>query len=169
MPRTARQTRKEKENSSPVNCHSFVKKKICRKLLIMRQWWVERLSCQCSCWPSQLSPSQEEAVTWYTLATEPFQPLLKVLAELERDDPKFAFPAARLIGLYRRLWESCVSKHIGQKPIDHSVERKNWLSSVLDSLLPDILILYRVTYTCKGVRTALKIIPGFYTHNARWR
>ncbi|KAJ5037139.1 hypothetical protein NUH16_005022 [Penicillium rubens] len=41
---------------------------------------------------------------------------LKVLADLERDDPKFAFPAARLVRLYRRLWESCVSKHIdGQK------------------------------------------------------
>jgi hypothetical protein len=39
-----------------------------------------------------------------------------VLADLERDDPKSAFPAARLVGLYRRLWESCVSKHIdGQK------------------------------------------------------
>jgi hypothetical protein len=39
-----------------------------------------------------------------------------VLADIERDDPKFAFPAARLVGLYRRLWESCVSKHIdGQK------------------------------------------------------
>ncbi|CAG7966566.1 unnamed protein product [Penicillium salamii] len=51
-----------------------------------------------------------------TLATEPFQPILKVLAEPERDDPKFAFPAARLLGLYRHLWESCVSKHIdGQK------------------------------------------------------
>jgi hypothetical protein len=50
------------------------------------------------------------------LATEPFQPVLKVLADLERDDPKFAFPAARIVGLYRRLWESCVSKHIdGQK------------------------------------------------------
>ena len=37
---------------------------------------------------------------------------MKVLADLERDDPEFAFPAARLVGLYRRLWESCVSKHI---------------------------------------------------------
>ncbi|KAJ5037722.1 hypothetical protein NUH16_011321 [Penicillium rubens] len=51
-----------------------------------------------------------------TLATEPFQPILKVLAGLERDDPKFAFPAARLVGFYRRLWEQCVSKHIdGEK------------------------------------------------------
>ena len=48
----------------------------------------------------------------HTLATEPFQAALKVLANLERDDPKFAFPAARLVGLYRRLWEPCVSKHI---------------------------------------------------------
>ena len=39
-----------------------------------------------------------------------------MLADLERDDPKFAFPAARLVGLYRRLWGSCVSGHVdGQK------------------------------------------------------
>ncbi|CAG8018127.1 unnamed protein product, partial [Penicillium salamii] len=62
------------------------------------------------------SPSQQEAGTRHTLTTDPFQSILKVLADLERDDPKFAFPAARLVGLYRRLWESCVSKHIdGQK------------------------------------------------------
>ncbi|KAF3009295.1 hypothetical protein E8E15_002580 [Penicillium rubens] len=69
------------------------------------------------------SPSQQEAETRHALATEPFQRILKVLADLERDDPKFAFPTARLVGLYRRLWESCVSKHItnegcfGQKSI----------------------------------------------------
>ncbi|CAG8021927.1 unnamed protein product [Penicillium nalgiovense] len=53
-----------------------------------------------------------EAGTRHTLAIDPFQPILKVLADLERDDPKFAFPASRLVGLYRCLWESCVSKHI---------------------------------------------------------
>ncbi|CAG8069011.1 unnamed protein product [Penicillium salamii] len=58
------------------------------------------------------SPSQQEAGTRHTLATEPFQPILKVLGALESDGPKFAFPAARHFGLYRRLWESCVSKHI---------------------------------------------------------
>jgi hypothetical protein len=59
---------------------------------------------------------QQEAETRHTLATEPFQPILKVLADLERDKTNFAFPAARLVGIYRRLWESCVSKHIdGQK------------------------------------------------------
>jgi hypothetical protein len=46
------------------------------------------------------------------LATEPFQIVLEALARLERDDPKLAFQAARLVGLYRRLWESCVSKHL---------------------------------------------------------
>ena len=46
---------------------------------------------------------------------------LKVLADLERDNPKFAFSAARLVGLYRRLWESCVTKQIdGEK-----LEQKN--------------------------------------------
>ncbi|OQE07157.1 hypothetical protein PENFLA_c175G09380 [Penicillium flavigenum] len=70
--------------------------------------------------PSLPSPSQHEEETRHTLATEPFQPILKVLAELERDDPKFAFPAARLIGLYRRLWESCVSKHIDGQKLQHS-------------------------------------------------
>ncbi|KAJ5382087.1 uncharacterized protein N7496_004515 [Penicillium cataractarum] len=86
MPRTARHTRKKEEISSPVNC------------------------------PSLPSPSQQEADKRHIQATEPFQPTLKVLADLESDDPKFAFPAARLVGLYRRLWESCVSKLIdGQK------------------------------------------------------
>lgn len=46
------------------------------------------------------------------LATEPFQPILKMLADLEREAPKFEIPEVRLVGLYRRLWESCVSKHI---------------------------------------------------------
>ena len=54
------------------------------------------------------------------MATEPFQPILKVLADLERDDLKFTFPAARLIGLYRRLWGSCVSKHINVQKLDQS-------------------------------------------------
>ncbi|CAG8189689.1 unnamed protein product [Penicillium nalgiovense] len=66
-------------------------------------------------------PSQKEAESRHTLATEPFQPILKVLTDLERDDPKFAFPAARLVGLYRRLWESCVSKHID----GHKLEQSN--------------------------------------------
>jgi hypothetical protein len=72
----------------------------------------------------QPSTSQQEAVTRHTLATEPFQPALKVLADLERDDPKFAFPAARLVALYRRLWESCVSKHIDSQKL----EQENLLS-----------------------------------------
>ncbi|KAJ5032130.1 hypothetical protein NUH16_011312 [Penicillium rubens] len=70
--------------------------------------------------PPLTSPSQHEEETRHTLATEPFQPTLKVLADLECDDPKFAFPAARLVGLYRRLWESCVSKHIDGQKLEQS-------------------------------------------------
>ncbi|KAJ5040752.1 hypothetical protein NUH16_003407 [Penicillium rubens] len=50
--------------------------------------------------PPLLSPPEQEAEGKHNLATVPFQPILKVLADLERDDPKFAFPAARLVGLY---------------------------------------------------------------------
>jgi len=45
------------------------------------------------------------------LLTEPFQTVLEALADLERDDPKLAFQASRLVGIYRRLWESCAAKH----------------------------------------------------------
>ncbi|OGE46805.1 hypothetical protein PENARI_c106G03472 [Penicillium arizonense] len=70
--------------------------------------------------PPLLSLLPQEAETRHTLATEPFQPILKVLADLERHHPKFAFPAARLVGLYRRLWESCVSKHVDGQKLEQS-------------------------------------------------
>ncbi|CRL25428.1 unnamed protein product [Penicillium camemberti] len=54
------------------------------------------------------------------LGTVPFQPVLEVLADLERDGHKFAVPAARLVGLYRRLWESRVSKHIDGEKLEQS-------------------------------------------------
>ncbi|KAK9846058.1 hypothetical protein MYU51_004992, partial [Penicillium brevicompactum] len=66
----------------------------------------------------QPSLSQQEADTRHALVTKPFRPILKVLADLERDDPKFAFPAARLVGFYRRLWESCVSKQIDDQKLE---------------------------------------------------
>jgi hypothetical protein len=34
-------------------------------------------------------------------------PVLETLADLDRDDPKLAFQAARPVGLFRRLWASC--------------------------------------------------------------
>ncbi|KAG0156966.1 hypothetical protein PDIDSM_4149 [Penicillium digitatum] len=45
------------------------------------------------------------------LATEAFQPVIETLERMEQEDPKLATQAARLVGLYRRLWESCISKH----------------------------------------------------------
>ncbi|CAG8244125.1 unnamed protein product [Penicillium salamii] len=57
------------------------------------------------------------------LAAEPFQPVLEVLKQLEEEDPKLAFQAARLVGLYRRLWESCVSKHVDGLQIEAANEK----------------------------------------------
>jgi thiamine kinase-like enzyme len=47
-----------------------------------------------------------------SLLDQPFEPAMEALARLEREDPKLAFQAARIVGLYRRLWESCTAKHI---------------------------------------------------------
>ncbi|CAG8018721.1 hypothetical protein DTO013E5_10224 [Penicillium roqueforti] len=57
------------------------------------------------------------------LAVEPFQPVLEILKQLEEEDPKLAFQAARLVGLYRRLWESCVSKHVDSQQIEAANEK----------------------------------------------
>ncbi|KAI1829306.1 hypothetical protein DTO027I6_9807 [Penicillium roqueforti] len=65
------------------------------------------------------SPSQHEE-TRHILATEPFKSILKALADLELDDPKFAFSAARPVRLYRRLWESSVSKHIDGEKLEQN-------------------------------------------------
>ena len=56
---------------------------------------------------SQLVDSEKNA-----LGADPFQPVVEMLQRLDQDDPKFAAQASRLVGLYRRLWESCVSKHV---------------------------------------------------------
>ena len=42
---------------------------------------------------------------------DPFRPILETLAHLEQEDPKLASQAARLLGLFRRVWESALSKH----------------------------------------------------------
>lgn len=65
--------------------------------------------------------------------------------ELERDDPKLAFQAARLLGLHRRLWESCVSKrmrgdqlgreiHDLTEAVTHTTAERNDQSSRHDNL-----------------------------------
>jgi hypothetical protein len=64
--------------------------------------------------------------------------VLETLADLERDDPKLAFQASRLVGIYRRLWESCVAKHREcDKAIDANIRLKQagvQLSNEKDSL-----------------------------------
>ena len=64
--------------------------------------------------PSQ----QQEAGPEKPLTIEYFQPLLETLAARDRDDPKLAFQAARAVGLYRRVWASCVSSGLGGEKAD---------------------------------------------------
>ncbi|CAG7927822.1 unnamed protein product [Penicillium olsonii] len=45
------------------------------------------------------------------LAIEQFQPLLETLADLDHNNPKLTFQAARTVGLYRHIWASYVPKH----------------------------------------------------------
>lgn len=43
-------------------------------------------------------------------------------------DPKIAFPAARILGSYRQLWESCMSKHRGNEKLEqtnHGLKEEN--------------------------------------------
>ncbi|KGO67581.1 hypothetical protein PITC_094500 [Penicillium italicum] len=54
----------------------------------------------------------------YNWINRVLQPVLKILAGIEPDDLKFAFTAARFVGLYRRLWESCVPKHIDSQKLE---------------------------------------------------
>lgn len=50
---------------------------------------------------------------------------METLADLDRDDPKLAFQAARTVGLYRRLWASCVPKYReGEKPDNDKTSRE---------------------------------------------
>jgi hypothetical protein len=63
---------------------------------------------------------QQEAILKKPLAVEQFQPILETLADLDRDDPKLAFQAARPVGLFRRLWASC-----GPKQSEGKIPDKN--------------------------------------------
>lgn len=61
-------------------------------------------------------------------AAEPFQPVLDIIDRLDHDDPKLAAQAARLVGLYRRLWESCISKHLDTQrlqEVNHQLRANN--------------------------------------------
>ncbi|KAI1828870.1 hypothetical protein DTO027I6_10317 [Penicillium roqueforti] len=65
-------------------------------------------------YPQAVSDSElplQEAILKKHPAVEQFQPILEILADLDRDDPKLAFQAARPVGLFRRLWALCEPKH----------------------------------------------------------
>lgn len=49
--------------------------------------------------------------------------MLEILKQLKEEDPKLTFQATRLIELYRRLWESYVSKHVDSQQIKAANEK----------------------------------------------
>lgn len=55
----------------------------------------------------EATPPVKHHVTECDPIEDPFQPALEVLQRLERDDPKLAAQGARLLSIYRRVWESC--------------------------------------------------------------
>ncbi|KAI3092592.1 hypothetical protein CBS147333_10228 [Penicillium roqueforti] len=80
-------------------------------------------------------PVQEEASPKKTLGIEQFQPILETLADLDRDDPKLAFQAARTVGLYPRLWTSYVPKHLeGEIPDENDKTSKEATTKLSNGL-----------------------------------
>jgi hypothetical protein len=65
------------------------------------------------------------------LAIEPFRPVIETLTRLEQDNPKAAAQGARLVSLYRRLWESCVSKHIDSQRLKEGNQQLRAMNSQL--------------------------------------
>ncbi|KAJ5117631.1 hypothetical protein N7448_011263 [Penicillium atrosanguineum] len=51
-------------------------------------------------------------------AADPFRPVLEALQRLEQEDPQLASQGARLLGLFRRMWESCAAKHFDSQRLE---------------------------------------------------
>jgi hypothetical protein len=64
---------------------------------------------------------------------EPFRPLIRELQRLDDKNPVLAEQAARLVALYRRLWESYVTKHADSSRL----ERENHQLQLAHSRLTD--------------------------------
>jgi hypothetical protein len=71
---------------------------------------------------NRISHLQQKTDERVTLVNEPFQRVLSALEDFERDDPKLAFQGARLLGFYRRLWGSCVFKHLDGESLEKNNE-----------------------------------------------
>ncbi|GLA44653.1 hypothetical protein AnigIFM63309_004699 [Aspergillus niger] len=61
--------------------------------------------------PSEEALSKDEKVASIGLAAESFRPLIRELQQLDDQNPVLAEQAARLVALFRRLWESYVAQH----------------------------------------------------------
>ncbi|KAJ1713249.1 hypothetical protein NYO67_4610 [Aspergillus flavus] len=99
--------------------------------------------------PAQLDPSTHDEKM--ASAAESFRPLTRELERLDEKDPILAAQAARLVALYRRLWESYVAKNAESQRLDKENQQlKNANASLSEekkqaecrSLEYDVLLSY---------------------------
>lgn len=98
--------------------------------------------------PQPEPPTNDEKVA---SATESFRPLARELERLDEKDPILAAQAARLVALYRRLWESYVARNAESQRLDKENQQlKNANASLSEekqqaercSLEYDVLLSY---------------------------
>jgi hypothetical protein len=66
--------------------------------------------------PAREPLSKDEREALISPATEPFGPLICELRRLDNGIRVLAEQAARLVALYRRIWESYATKHAESSP-----------------------------------------------------
>ncbi|XRM38733.1 hypothetical protein ABZX51_002130 [Aspergillus tubingensis] len=67
--------------------------------------------------------SKDEKVASIGLAAEAFRPLMRELQQLDDQNPVLAEQAARLVALFRRLWESYVAQHAESSRLEKEISR----------------------------------------------
>ncbi|GLA79185.1 hypothetical protein AtubIFM55763_002749, partial [Aspergillus tubingensis] len=67
--------------------------------------------------------SKDEKVASIGLAAESFRPLIRELQQLDDQNPVLAEQAARLVALFRRLWESYVAQHAKSSRLEKEISQ----------------------------------------------
>ncbi|KAL3251113.1 hypothetical protein ABHI18_010814 [Aspergillus niger] len=67
--------------------------------------------------------SKDEKVASIGLAAEAFRPLMRELQQLDDQNPVLAEQAARLVALFRRLWESYVAQHAESSRLEKEISQ----------------------------------------------
>lgn len=100
-------------------------------------------------------------------AAESFRPLTRELERLDEKDPILAAQAARLVALYRRLWESYVAKNAESQRLDKENQQlKNANASLSEEKKQQSAAPWNMTSYCpttrKHTRRSKKASSGFW-------